>query len=114
MQSAGRSRVAGKSFIAVVYFMIAIRFQPVTRGRAKIIQGAEGHSTNGPVQPRGCTGLYRYPVWSNEPSRQVMTCLAMVRKLRLVRAVGSWLDSKLPVGVQGRSLRALLFFVVSI
>ncbi|WP_143094027.1 hypothetical protein [Caldicoprobacter faecalis] len=79
MQSAGRSRVAGKSFIAVVSFMIAIRFQPVTRGRAKIIQGAEGHCcTNGSVQPRGCTGLYRHPVWSNEPSRQVMTCLAMV------------------------------------
>ncbi|MBM7581482.1 hypothetical protein JOD02_000305 [Caldicoprobacter guelmensis] len=58
--------------------LIAIGFQPITRGRAKTIQGAEGQSTNGSVQPRGCTGPYRYPVWSNEPSRQVMTCLVMV------------------------------------
>lgn len=90
--------------------LIAIRFQPVSRGRAKIIQGAEGDYTNGSVQPRGCTGLCRYPVWSNEPSRQVMTCLVMVLNTA-GSYLGSWLDSKLPVVVQGRSLRALVFFI---
>ena len=52
------------------------------------------------MQPKGCIGLCKYVIWSNEPSVWVVNCSIMVARL--------YLGTKVSILVQGRLLCALL------